>query len=248
MSKSFLDAVLSLAPFLDASSKGELAALRELLDLFPGQSLKSVAAEWKKYQKARLCSPEGFGDRIDAWRHGVGPDGSPREELAALRLDFLQMTATQIKAVGKRFEIAVGAKTDADVFFRWLETGIKPPTPQEQDRAQILERVEEARTLRDRALAELSDESISEIVALAERVKAEFKVAGLRVFAEEFGYPPPKPNASTAAVLKSLRQALDNLALARFKAAQIDSFGDREHAKDGNSLNVVTTKIGGTRR
>ena len=225
MSESFLDAVLSLAPYLDAKSKGELTALRELLSLFPGQSLKSAVAEWKKYQKTRLRSPEGFCDRVEAWRRGVGPEDSPREEIAELRADFLRMTAAQIKAVGKRFCIAVAAKTDADAFFRWLETGVRPPTPEERNRAGILERVEEARAVRDRSLTELASASAAEILAIADRVKSEFKVAGLRVFAEELGYPPSKPNASAAAVLKSLRQALDDLALARFKAGQIDSFG-----------------------
>lgn len=223
---SFFTAIQALAPCLSAESRRELGALETLFELFPNRKLAEIVNEFKKYQKVRRTSSDGFRDRVRDFLNHFTPEGESPETVESLTADFKSLTATTIKAVGKEFDINIAAKTDAEAFEIWLRTGKKPLTDAEKYDADLTELANETMVLRDEDLTGLSNESIAEILDLAARILKKYKIAGLTIFLNKLGYPPPPNKKTGKGLCDFLRQVLDDLAITRQKITQIKSFGE----------------------
>ena len=129
-----------------------------------------------------------------------------------------------MKAVAKKFDIALVDKNDVEAFERWLKTGVKPPTVEERLQAEIAPEIQAAVELRDHTRRELAPETIDRIMLVAERVKTAHKVPGLTLFMRGVDVVPTAKTA--AALIKELRNFLEDYALNRFKATQIRESGE----------------------
>ncbi len=221
MPASFLDAIFDLAPWLGNDAKKELAALIDLLNLFPDLTLKEIVDEFKKYKKKRRSSPEGFLDRLKACIENIIIDGETPDDPEVLIRDFATLPATTIKSIGKKIDLTISSKKDVDIFAHWLRTGEKPPSAAELLRTNLEPFAQNVRAIRDNDITELSSERIKQIVAVIDEVKTKYKKEGVCLFAEMIGYPPLSAKDTMTAVIKMIRQRLSDLAIARLKAQQI---------------------------
>ena len=221
----FFAALQALAPCLSAESKRELGALETLFELFPNRKLSEIITDLKKYQKARRTSPDGFRDRVRDFLNHFTPEGETPETAESLTADFISLTVTAIKAVGKEFDLNISSKNDAEVFENWLRTGTKPPSEADKYDVDLTVLANETKTLRDEDLTDLSNESIAEILDLAARIAKKYKIAGLVIFLNKLGYPPPSNKKTSKGLCDFLHQVLDDLAISRQKSAQIKNFG-----------------------
>ncbi len=116
------------------------------------------------------------------------------------------------------------AQKELDAFERWLKTGVKPPTVEERLQAAVAPEIQAALELRDRARRELAPETIEPIILVAERVKTAYKTPGLALFMRGLDVVPTAQ--SVAALVKELRNFLEDHALDRFKATKIRQLGE----------------------
>lgn len=220
-SQSFLRKILELEPWLDRTAKSELKALAELVNIFPQLSLNELVSELKKYQKDRRLSPQGFCDRVHEWLALTNRDDLVAQELIR---DFALLPAPTVKQIAKRFDLNVAsAKKDADLFANWLTLGIKPPNKEQLLRETLMSFAQDALRIRDETPDKLGLDAITAIMNIAQEVKKKFKLAGLKEFLRLIEYPPVKATDSGTAMIKMLRQKLDDLSVDRFKAHQIES-------------------------
>lgn len=228
---TLLQALQAFAPVLNAAAQKELGALEELLTTFQAPSFLELKTELLKFQKTlqkerqKLAkTPEGFVARIADFQNGVSPDFGEPDTVETLVADFGKASGPVVKAVAKKFAIALVDKKDADAFERWLKTGVKPPTVEERLQAEIAPEIQAALELRDQTRRELTPETIEQIILVAERVKTAFKTPGLALFMRGLDVVPTTKSA--AAMIKELRRFLEEFALNRFKATQIRESGD----------------------
>lgn len=226
-----LQAFQALTPVLNAAAQRELKALEELLTTFQAASLVELKTELLKFKKTlqkerqKLAkTPEGFVARITDFQNGVVPEGGEPDTVETLVADFGKASNTLVKAVAKKFDIALVDKKDVDAFERWLKTGVKPPTVEERLQAEIAPEIDAALELRDQTRRELTPETIEQIMLVAERVKTVHKVPGLTLFMRGVDVVPTAKTA--AALIKELRNFLEDYALNRFKATQIRESGE----------------------
>lgn len=218
--KTFLEALQALAPVLNAAAKKELDALVELFAMFRATSIAELKNALVKQRKAFAKTPEGFVARIADFQNGVAPDFGEPDTVETLVADFRKATGPTVKLIAQKFEIALVDKNDADAFERWLKTGVKPPTVEERLQAEIASEIQTALELRDRTRRELAPETIKQILAVAERVKKAFKAPGLALFMRGID---AIPTAKTpASLIKELRDFLEDVAVNRQKAMQIN--------------------------
>lgn len=228
---SFLQSLQALLPFLNAAAKRELDALEELLATFQATTIAELKTTLLKFkttlQKERQKlgkTPEGFVARITDFQNGVVPEGGEPDTVETLVADFGKASNTLVKAVAKKFDIALVDKKDVDAFERWLKTGVKPPTVEERLQAEIEPEIQSAVELRDQTRRELAPETIDQIILVAERVKTAHKMPGLALFMRGLDVVPTTKSAT--AMLKELRRFLEEFALNRFKATQIRESGE----------------------
>ena len=219
MADSFIESLWQLSPWLSTGAKNELAALEELFTVFPGKPIKEVVKELKKYRKTQLLSGGVMAERARALRANEGFDGGPAEDEQTLVGAFAAMKAAEIQKLAKALGITLIDKNDQEYFRQWLRTGAIPPTAEERVRLEAEEYTARGLAVLNRTLDELSQDSIDELMAIADQVGKKLKITGLALFTEGLGFPAVKK--SVPAVKKQLRQDLDNLALARFKGVQI---------------------------
>lgn len=226
-----LQAFQALIPVLNAAAQKELKALEELLTTFQASSLVDLKTELLKFKKTlqkerqKLAkTPEGFVARISDFLNGVVPEGGEPDSVETLVADFGKASGPLVKAVAKKFDIALVDKKDVDAFERWLKTGVKPPTVEERLQAEIAPEIDAALELRDQTRRELAPETIDQIMLVAERVKTTHKVPGLTLFMRGIDVVPTAKTA--AALIKELRNFLEDYALNRFKATQIREAGE----------------------
>lgn len=227
---ALLQAIQALTPVLNAAAQKELKALEELLTSFQASSLVELKTELLKFQKTLQKerqklgkTPEGFVARIADFQNGVVPEVGEPDTLETLVADFRKATGPTVKQIAKKFEIALIDKNDADAFERWLKTGVKPPTVEERLQAEIAPEIQAALELRDQTRRELAPETIAQIMLVAERVKTAHKIPGLALFMRGLDVVPTTKSA--AAMIKELRNFLEDYALNRFKATQIRESG-----------------------
>lgn len=223
--ETFLDAFLSLAPWLDKKSKSELESLQSLFDLFPGKSLPEIVKQFVKFRKENRSAPSGMADRSRWFRAQVWPDDETPESADAILADFSKMAATKVKELGKLLDIYITGKTDGESFRRWLETGVKPLTEEERIENAIETAARQALSLRDQTLRELAPETKEAIMLIVTEVQKKYKVPGLKVFVAKLGYLIPR-KATGPNIVKEIKMRLEDLAIARMKGAQIDDFGN----------------------
>lgn len=226
-----LQAFQALTPVLNAAAQKELKALEELLTSFQASSLVELKTELLKFKKTlqkerqKLAkTPEGFVARIIDFQNGVVPEGGEPDAVETLVADFGKASGPLVKAVAKKFDIALVDKKDVDAFERWLKTGVKPPTVEERLQAEIEPEIQAALELRDQTRRELAPETIAQIMLVAERVKTAHKIPGLVLFMRGLDVVPTAKSA--AALIKELRNFLEDYALNRFKATQIRESGE----------------------
>lgn len=226
-----LQAFQALTPVLNAAAQKELKALEELLTTFQASSFVDLKTELLKFKKTlqkerqKLAkTPEGFVARVVDFQNGVVPEIGEPDTIETLVADFGKASGPLVKAVAKKFEIALIDKKDVDAFERWLKTGVKPPTVEERLQAEIEPEIQAALELRDQTRRELAPETIDQIMLVAERVKTAHKVPGLTLFMRGVDVVPTAKTA--AALIKELRNFLEDYALNRFKATQIRESGD----------------------
>ncbi len=218
--KTFLEALQALAPVLNAAAKKELDALVELFAMFRATSIAELKNALVKQRKAFAKTPEGFVARIADFQNGVAPDFGEPDTVETLVADFRKATGPTVKLIAQKFEIELVDKNDADAFERWLKTGVKPPTVEERLQAEIASEIQTALELRDQTRRELAPETIKQILAVAERVKKAFKAPGLALFMRGID---AIPTAKTpASLIKELRDFLEDVAVNRQKAMQIN--------------------------
>ncbi len=224
--QSFFTALHALDPFLNPDGKKELNALDELLVLFPGRNLNQIVAEFKKYLKVRCKSPEGFCDRIRNFLNSApDTDGSASETVESLTADFKTLTGPVVKALAKEYDLNLGSKNDFSAFEHWLRTGVKPPTAAELVEKELIALVQEAEAIRNENRDELSQDNVDRIVNMADRIKTKYKIDGLVLFMNKMGYNALPSKKTGPNLLKFLRQNLEDLAISRQKAAQIEQIG-----------------------
>ena len=228
---ALLQAFQALTPVLNAAAQKELKALEELLTTFQASSLVELKTELLKFKKTlqkerqKLAkTPEGFVARIADFQNGVVPEIGEPDTVETLVADFGKASGPLVKAVAKKFEIALVDKKDVDAFERWLKTGVKPPTVEERLQAEIAPEIAAALELRDQTRRELAPETIAQIMLVAERVKTTRKTPGLALFMRGLDVVPTAKSA--AALIKELRNFLEDYALNRFKATQIRESGE----------------------
>ena len=228
---ALLQAFQALTPVLNAAAQKELKALEELLTTFQASSLVELKTELLKFKKTlqkerqKLAkTPEGFVARIADFQNGVVPEIGEPDTVETLVADFGKASGPLVKAVAKKFEIALVDKKDVDAFERWLKTGVKPPTVEERLQAEIEPEIQVALELRDQTRRELAPETIAQIMLVAERVKTTRKTPGLALFMRGLDVVPTAKSA--AALIKELRNFLEDYALNRFKATQIRESGE----------------------
>lgn len=226
-----LQAFQALTPVLNAAAQKELKALEELLTSFQASSLVELKTELLKFKKTlqkerqKLAkTPEGFVARIVDFQNGVVPEVGEPDTVETLVADFGKASGPLVKAVAKKFDIALVDKKDVDAFERWLKTGVKPPTVEERLQAEIEPEIQAALELRDQTRRELAPETIDQIMLVAERVKTARKTPGLVLFMRGLDVVPTAK--SSAALIKELRNFLEDYALNRFKATQIRESGE----------------------
>lgn len=218
--KTFLETLQALAPVLNAAAKKELDALVELFAMFRATSIAELKNALVKQRKAFAKTPEGFVARIADFQNGVAPDFGEPDTVETLVADFRKATGPTVKLIAQKFEIELVDKNDADAFERWLKTGVKPPTVEERLQAEIASEIQTALELRDQTRRELAPETIKQILAVAERVKKAFKAPGLALFMRGID---AIPTAKTpASLIKELRDFLEDVAVNRQKAMQIN--------------------------
>lgn len=222
-SNSFVNAMIQLSPWLDNKSKKEMQALQKLYELYPNRSLSEIVSLIENLLKFRRLSPEGFADRVHYYLNNSWPNDEPIENSAALISDFKKLNATSIKSIGKILKINIENKNDFEAFAHWLQTGVKPPDKDEKIRSELQAYAQKALQLRNLSIDELSAETIDSIIKIAKEVQQKFKCNGLKLFVEIMGYPPKQRSAKL--VLTMLEQRLQDLAMARFKAKEIDNLG-----------------------
>ncbi len=216
---TFLQSLQALVPFLSANAKKELEALAELLAMFKTTSLAELKNALVKQRKNFLKTPDGFIARIEKFQNGETPDFGDPDTVETLVADFRKATASTVKAVAKKFDLALTDKKDADAFEHWLKTGVKPPTAEELLKGEIEPEIKRALELRDQTRRELAPETIRQILEVAERVKKTFKAPGLAIFMRGVDAIPTAK--TVAALMKELRDFLEDYALNRYKATQI---------------------------
>lgn len=229
---TFLQALQALTPFLNATAKKDLLALEELLATFQASSIAELKTTLLKFkttlekERQKLGkTPDGFVARVVDFQNGAtaAESGEP-ETVETLVADFGKASGPVVKAVAKKFDLALVDKNDVDAFERWLKTGVKPPTVEERLQAEIEPEILAALELRDQTRRELAPETIDQIMLVAERVKMTRKMPGLALFMRGIDVVPTTKSA--AAMLKELRRFLEDFALNRFKATQIRESGD----------------------
>ena len=218
-----LQALQGFAPALNAAAKKELDALVELFSTFRATSIAELKNALVKERKAFAKTPEGFVARIADFQNGVAPNFGAPDSVETLVADFRKATGPTVKAIAKKFDVALVDKNDADAFERWLKTGVKPPTVEERLQAEIEPEIQAALELRDQTRRELTPETIDQIMLVAERVKTAHKIPGLALFMRGLDVVPTAKSA--AALVKELRNFLEDYALNRFKATQIRESG-----------------------
>lgn len=226
-----LQALQALTPVLNAAAQKELKALEELLATFQSPSISELKTELLKFKKTLQKerqklgkTPEGFVARVVDFQNGVVPEIGEPDAVETLVADFGKASGPLVKAVAKKFELALVDKNDVDAFERWLKTGVKPPTVEERLQAEIEPDIQAALELRDQTRRELAPETIDQIILVAERVKTAYKTPGLELFMRGLDVVPTAKSA--AAMIKELRRFLEEFALNRFKATQIRESGD----------------------
>jgi len=222
--KTFLEALQAFAPVLNAAAQKELKALVELFAMFRATSIVELKNALVKQRQTFAKTPEGFVARVADFQNGVAPDFGEPDTVETLVADFRKATNTLVKAVAKKFDIALADKNDADAFERWLKTGVKPPTVEERLQAEIEPEIQAALELRDQTRRELTAETIKQILVVAERVKKAFKAPGLALFMRGIDAIPTAK--TTTALVKELRDFLEDVALNRQKATQIREAGE----------------------
>lgn len=226
-----LQAFQALTPVLNAAAQKELKALEELLATFQAPSISELKTELLKFKKTLQKerqklgkTPEGFVARVVDFQNGVVPEIGEPDAVETLVADFGKASGPLVKAVAKKFDIALVDKNDVEAFERWLKTGVKPPTVEERLQAEIAPEIQAAVELRDQTRRELAPETIDQIMLVAERVKTAHKVPGLTLFMRGVDVVPTAKTA--AALIKELRNFLEDYALNRFKATQIRESGE----------------------
>lgn len=226
-----LQAFQALTPVLNAAAQKELKALEELLATFQAPSISELKTELLKFKKTLQKerqklgkTPEGFVARVVDFQNGVVPEIGEPDSVETLVADFGKASGPLVKAVAKKFDLALVDKNDVDAFERWLKTGVKPPTVEERLQAEIASEIQAALALRDQTRRELAPETIDQIILVAERVKTAYKTPGLTLFMRGLDVVPTAKSA--AAMIKELRRFLEEFALNRFKATQIRESGE----------------------
>lgn len=232
----FFAALQALIPCLSIDSKKELLALNDLFNLFPNRKLSEIVSEYKKYIKARRSTPEGFCDRVSDFLNQTVPESGSADTIETLTADFKKLSAAPIKAIAKEFDINLSTKNDACFFENWLRSGIKPPTEAERIADELSILVRETVVLRDATPNDLPQENIERILDIANRIKVKNKMAGLVFYLNQLGYSVLPAKKTGPALLKFLRQILEDLAIARQKSAQIEEMGSSSLHSHSNPL------------
>lgn len=215
----------TIAPYLNKDLLKEANALCELCQTFDVVNIKDLGKlilEWKKKEKK---SPEGIASRVKAFIQAQSKDEQPKETLEAITDDFKKLSATAVKTLGKTLSINLVDKNDVDIFVNWIQTGTKPPTAEEKLQQELQETVAQAIQLLDSNLIELSQESIDQILDIAESVSKKHKIIGLKQFIYGLHYEPI--GKSKKAMLKDFSAQLHSEMLSRFKMhGTTESFDD----------------------
>lgn len=221
---SFIQSLNALSPHLSASARREVAALDEILTAFRASSFVEIKNQLVKLRQNMRDTPAGFISRIEDFLAGVASEFGDVDTVETLGAEFRKAAAATVKLVAKKFDVALTDKKDAEAFERWLRDGVKPPTVEERLSVLLEPEIRLALELRDQTRRELSSDAIRQILAVAERVKAAHKVAGLAVFMRGIEVEPEGKTA--ASLLKELRLHLEACAFNRAKATQIRESGD----------------------
>ncbi len=208
---SIIDQIEQLASLCNTALKKELTSLVAIMREVGAATVAELKKPIADAVKAQRTSTAGFTKRVQARL-----DNQPTAEaIETLVSDFKTLNATTVKGIAKKFELNITSKSDADSFEKWLRTGIKPPTQEELIANEIDELALKAIDMRDQSRSELKNETINEIMDIAEGIKKKHKVPGLRLFLAAFGLTPTGTTAQS--MIKDIKGFLDALAIDRIK-------------------------------
>jgi len=176
--------LLQLEPVLTPPAKKSLGGLRELLELFPNQSLAEIAKTVKSLLDAAQNSLPVVTRRVKEAVEGTSDE--PVDKIVA---SLGKLNAAELKKLGKSlgFELE-GKKAElVDGLASWLRSGgqVRPKTKEDRLREAAASYIEEAKPLMQHVDPAVADKLLS-IVNRANRDRALGK-DGFEIFARQIG-------------------------------------------------------------
>ena len=212
---TFLQLLQVLEQFLSSEMKKEFKALIDLMQTLHVDSIRDLSKQIVDFQNKIRKSPEGLSARIQDYLTAKNDSRESGDSVESLTNDFKKLPSTGVKAIAKKFDLNLSTSKDAELFAEWLQTGIRPPTKEEQLKQDLDDYIKKTLQLRDRDHRNLSEETTSEMLQIAEDVFKKHKIAGLKEYMVGLGLDPQ--GKSKATLINQIKSHLGNLALSRFK-------------------------------
>lgn len=212
---TFLQLLQVLEQFLSSEMKKEIKALIELMQALHVDNIKDLSKQIVDFQNKMRKSPEGLSARICDYLNAKNDSKEPEDSVESLTNDFKKLASAGVKSVAKNFDLNLSSSKDAELFAEWLRTGTRPPTKEELLKQNLGDSLEKTLLLRDKDSGNLSEETISEILQIAEDVFKKHKLAGLKEYMVGLGLDPQ--GKGKAALVNQIKSHLGNLALSRLK-------------------------------
>lgn len=212
---TFLQLLQVLEQFLSSEMKKEFKALIDLMQTLHVDSIRDLSKQIVDFQNKIRKSPEGLSARIQDYLNAKNDSRESEDSVESLTNDFKKLPSTGVKAIAKKFDLNLSTSKDAELFAEWLQTGTRPPTKEEQLKQDLDDYVKKTLQLRDRDHRNLSEETTSEMLQIAEDVFKKHKIAGLKEYMVGLGLDPQ--GKSKATLINQIKSHLGNLALSRFK-------------------------------
>ncbi|MBP5623188.1 MAG: hypothetical protein J6X44_14370, partial [Thermoguttaceae bacterium] len=212
---TFLQLLQVLEQFLSSEMKKEFKALIDLMQTLHVDSIRHLSKQIVDFQNKIRKSPEGLSARIQNYLGAKNDSRGSEDSVESLTNDFKKLPSAGVKVIAKKYDLNLSTSKDAELFAEWLQTGTRPPTKEELLKQDLDDYIKKTLQLRDRDHRNLSEETTSEILQIAEDVFKKHKIAGLKEYMVGLGLDPQGKTKAT--LINQIKSHLGNLALSRFK-------------------------------
>jgi hypothetical protein len=204
--RQFVEALLTaLGPYLSADARKSSAALKGILDLFPGQPLAEVQKTIQALLASSRTSVLALAERARALL-----SGSAQEFVDDWMADVARLSSADLKRLGRALGLELsGAKArNVDDLQRWVESGGKVAPATAKDRA----RAEAARLAGDlpERMRALDGQTAAEVIRRAEAASKELSKEAFTAFGELLGIAV---SGSKPKMLQQIRDFVDHAAV-----------------------------------